>query len=291
MDFAVVTAFLPTEEILPIAVAADELGYRSLTLADHVVDLESIETPYPYEADGNRRWDSSTEWPDPWVTVGALGAVTTHLRFFTSIYIAALRSPFQVAKSVGTAAVLTGGRVSLGVGVGWCREEFDLLGQDFATRGRRTDEALALLRRLWEPGWTEFAGEFYTAPTLVMRPHPPAPVPILVGGLSDVALRRAARHDGWVGDVCTTDEAISFAQQLHAIRQEAGATGPFSVVPALSDAILPADFARASAGGVTEVMTQPWMYYFGRKASLDQKIEGMRRFRDDVMLPSASPAG
>lgn len=279
MRFAVVSAFLPVEEIGPIAVAADELGYRSLTIADHVVDLETLETPYPYEESGRRRWDPDCAWPDPWVLVGSLAAVTTRLRFFTSIYVAALRSPFQVAKSVGTAAALSGGRVSLGVGVGWCREEFELLGQEFGSRGRRTDDALALLEDLWRPGWTAYDGA-----RMVMKPEPAERVPILVGGLSEVALRRAARHDGWVGDVCTTDEAVATARRLAELREEAGAEGPFEVIPALSDALLPDDFARAREGGVTEVMTAPWMYYFGRRANLEQKLEGMHRFRDDVLV-------
>jgi probable F420-dependent oxidoreductase len=257
MRFAVVSAFLPTEEIAPIAVAADQLGYSSLTIADHVVDLETLATPYPYTDTGDRRWDETCEWPDPWVLVGALGAQTTSIRFFTSIYVAALRSPYEVAKSVGTASVLSGGRVALGVGVGWCREEFDLLGQDFGTRGARTDEALELMRELWAPGWTSYDGAHYPTPRLVMRPEPPAPVPILIGGLSDVALRRAARYDGWVGDICTVDEAIATAGRLRALREEAGLEGPFEVIPALSDAILPEDFARARDGGVTEVMTMP----------------------------------
>ena len=259
MRFAVVSAFVPTQEIPAIAVAADELGYHSLTIADHVVDLADLETPYPYETSGQRRWDEHCEWPDPWVLIGALAAVTTRLRFFTSIYVAALRPPEQVVGSVGTAAALSGGRVSLGVGVGWCREEFELLGEDFASRGRRTDETLTLLRGL------------------------PEPAPILVGGLSEIALRRAARYDGWVGDVCTVDQAIAAAARLRELRKEAGASGPFEVIPALSDAILPADFVRARDGGVTEVMTAPWMYYVGRHASLEQKLEGMRRFRGDVM--------
>jgi probable F420-dependent oxidoreductase len=285
MRFAVVSAFLPTEEIAPIAVAADELGYDSLTIADHVVDLETLATPYPYTDSGRRRWDETCEWPDPWVLVGALAAQTTRLRFFTSIYVAALRSPYQVAKSVGTASVLSDGRVALGVGVGWCREEFDLLGQDFGTRGARTDEALELMRELWSPGWTSYDGAHYPTPRLVMRPEPSAPVPILVGGLSDVALRRASRYDGWVGDICTVDEAVATATRLRTLREEAGLDGPFEVIPALSDAILPDDFARAGDAGVTEVMTAPWMYYFGRRANLQQKLEGLHRFHDDVLVP------
>ena len=178
MRFAVVGAFLPTDELVPIARAADELGYAGFAIADHVVDLETIETPYPYEADGSRRWEHATEWPDPWVLVGALSAVTTRLTFFTSIYVAALRSPYQVAKSVGTAAVLSGGRVRLGVGVGWCREEFELLDQDFASRGRRTDEALALLEQLWTEDWVTSEGPLYPTPRLTINvPSPTANFP------------------------------------------------------------------------------------------------------------------
>jgi probable F420-dependent oxidoreductase len=283
--FAVVGAFLPTEELVPIAQAADELGYAGFAIADHVVDLETLQTPYPYEADGSRRWEPTTEWPDPWVLVGALSAVTRQIGFFTSIYVAALRSPYQVAKSVGTAAVLSGGRVRLGVGVGWCREEFELLDQDFGTRGRRTDEALDLLRDLWTSDWVESDGPFHPTPRLTMRPRPADRVPILVGGMSEVALRRAARHDGWIGDVCSTDEAIGHAARLRELRAELGRAGEPDVVVALNDALTADDFARAEAGGVTDVMTMPWLFYSGFKATLDQKIDGLKRFAEDVLEP------
>jgi probable F420-dependent oxidoreductase len=277
--FAIVGAFVPAEELIPLARAADELGYASFCVGDHVVDLETLATPYPYEADGGRRWDHDAPWPDPWVLIGAMASVTTRLSFFTSIYVAAMRSPFQVAKSVGTAAVLSGGRVRLGVGVGWCREEFELLGQEFGSRGRRTDEALELITRLWTEDWVAADGPSYPTPKLTMRPRPEERIPILVGGLSDVALRRAARYDGWIGDVSSTDDAIAVARRLAELREGR----PAEVVAALDDALFPEDFARARDGGVTEVMTQPWMYYSGRRASLEQKLEGMARFRDDVM--------
>ena len=218
MRFSIVTAFQPTDHLIPLAKAADELGYHAISVPDHVVDLEELATPYPYTPDGKRRWDLDADWPDTWVLIGALAAVTTRVRFFNSIYVAALRSPFQVAKSVATAAVLSGNRVSLGVGIGWCREEFELLGQDFSTRGKRTDEGIALMKALWEPGWTEFEGEFYSAPRLMMNPSPSAPVPIYVGGLSEIAFARAARHDGWVGDIYTVEEASRHATRLREIR-------------------------------------------------------------------------
>ena len=285
MRFSISTAFQPVDHLPHLARAADELGYHSMAVPDHVVDLEELATPYPYTADGARRWDSSADWPDPWVLIGALAAVTTRLRFFTSVYVPAIRSPFQVAKSVGTAAVLSGNRVSLGVGIGWCREEFELLGQDFATRGRRTDEALALMAALWTPGWTQFDGEFYSAPRLTMEPTPTERIPVLVGGLSEVAFRRAARHDGWVGDIYPVEEAIALAGRLAEVRRESGAEGDFTVVAALSDAFLPEHFARAEAGGVTDCWTMPWAYYHGLDATLEQKVDALERFAREVLAP------
>jgi len=284
--FSIVTAFQPVDHLIPLARAADELGYHAISVPDHVVDLEELATPYPYTADGSRRWDIEAEWPDPWVLIGALAAVTTRVRFFTSVYVAAMRNPFQVAKSVGTAAVLSGDRVSLGIGIGWCKEEFALLGEDFHTRGKRTDEGLALMKALWEPGWTEFDGAFYSAPRMQMNPSPSAPIPILVGGLSEIAFARAARHDGWVGDIYTVEEACAHAGRLLQIRAEGGRQGRFDIITALSDAFLPEHFATAGAAGITEVWTMPWAYYSGVEATLEQKLDGMRRFAEDVMRPA-----
>lgn len=278
MRFSLSTAFLPVDELLPLARAADRLGYH-----DVVGDIEEPATSYPYTPDGSRRWDSGTPWPDPWVLVGALAAVTERLRFFTSVYVPALRNPFQVAKSVGTAAVLSGNRVALGVGIGWCREEFDLLEQDFSTRGRRTDDDLALIEALWSRGWTSFEGVFRTVPRLTMEPTPTAPVPIYVGGLSEVAFARAARHDGWIGDIFTVEEAAGHARRLQELREEREATGEFSVIVALSDAFVPEQFAEAEERGVTDVMTMPWAYYVGMEATLEQKLDAMERFAADVI--------
>lgn len=283
MRFSLSTAFLPVDELVPLALAADRLGYHALAVPDHVVDLEELATPYPYTPDGARRWESGTPWPDPWVLIGALAAVTTRVRFFSSVYVPALRNPFQVAKSVGTAAVLSANRVALGVGIGWCREEFALLEQDFSTRGRRTDEDLALLEKLWSPGWTSFEGAFRSVPRLTMEPTPSARVPIYVGGLSEVAFARAARHDGWIGDIYTVDEAASHARRLQELREELGVSGDFSVIVALGDAFLPEQFAEAEERGVTDVMTMPWAYYVGLEATLEQKLDAMERFAEDVM--------
>src|SRR6201987_4851820 len=221
MKYYVSSAFLNTGEIIEIAKAADELGYDGIGIPDHVVNLETLQTPYPYTKDGQRRWQPFTDWPDPWVLVGALAQVTTRLRFVTTVYVPAMRNPYSAAKAIGTAAVLASGRVELGIGIGWCREEFALMGQQFDARGKRTDEIIDLMRALWEPGWTRFAGEFYPTPRLGVQPIP-TPIPIYAGGLGAPALRRAARNDGGIGDLIKTEREIEAVGRLRELRIENG---------------------------------------------------------------------
>ena len=284
MKFYVSSAFLNTPDIIEIAKAADELGYDGLGIPDHVVNLETLQTPYPYTKDGSRRWQPFTDWPDPWVLVGALAQVTTRLKFVTTVYIPAMRNPYSAAKAIGTAALLASGRIELGIGVGWCREEFELMGEQFAARGKRTEEMIDLMRELWSPGWTEFDGAFYHAPRLEMQPTPPR-IPVYVGGLSDIALRRAARYDGWIGDLINTERALGAVDKLRALRAENGLSmDGFTILTPLTDAFTPEHYRRAEAAGITGIITMPWMFYAGPDATLAEKIDGLRRFRKDLAL-------
>lgn len=285
MKFYISTGFLDTREILELAKAADDLGYDGLGIPDHVVNFAELHTPYPYNESGEVRWAPFTDWADPWVLIGSLSQITTRLRFVTTVYVAALRDSYSAAKSIGTAAFLSGGRVELGLGVGWCREEFDLMGAQFSQRGKRSDEMVELMRRLWEPGWTEFDGEFYQVPKLEMSP--PAPyIPVLVGGRTERALKRAAANDGWIGDQMNTADALAIVATLRELRAEAGKTmDDFTVLAPLMDAFTPEHFARAEEGGITHILTMPWMFYSAPDASTAEKIRGMERFRCDLGLP------
>jgi alkanesulfonate monooxygenase SsuD/methylene tetrahydromethanopterin reductase-like flavin-dependent oxidoreductase (luciferase family) len=262
VEFVVATAFTDPAELCTLARTADECGYAYLAVSDHVVLPETIRTPYPYSDDGRPRWAPDAPWTDPWVAIGAMAAVTSRIRFTTNVFVLAMRNPFLAAKAIATAAALSSGRVSLGVGVGWLEEEFELLGQPFHTRGRRTDELLAILGKLW-------TGE---------------PVPVYVGGLSEPALRRAARHDGWISDLHSVDEIREIRARIEGHRHELGrARRPFRVLAALRDAFDADGFRRAEEAGVTHAMTQPWLFHGGPGADLAGKQEGLRRFAGEVL--------
>ena len=287
MRFSVATAYLPPEQLVPIARAADELGYFGMSLSDHVINLETLDTKYPYTETGARRWEAFTPWVDPLVTIGALGAVTERLTFFTNVFVLPMRTVLNVAKSVATASVLSGGRVALGIGMGWCEEEFDLTDGVFRKRGARADEMIEILHKVWEGGWVEHHGEHFSFPRLEMTPAPPAQIPIWVGGISEPALRRAARNDGWISDLMTTAEAAETRVKLDAYREELGRTGDFAMIVSLNDAVSADDFRRAEDAGVTDILTMPWAYHGGFNQSLEGKLDGLKRFADEVVAPLA----
>lgn len=259
MKFWCGTAFMKTTEVPAVAAMLDAAGYHGMLTSDHLIFPRQLTSPYPSPT-GKPFWDPSTAWPDSWVMTGAMAAVTTNLRFANAVYIAPARPILEVAKQVATASVLSGGRVSLAVGAGWMREEFELLGQDFDNRGARLDEMLQALRVLWCGGWVSWEGEHYQIPELMIEPHPEGPVPILCGGESDAALRRAARLcDGWVGTAYPLNEVGDYVQRLRRYRDEYGRSEePFEVIVGLFDPPSPDLYARADEAGVTGVMCSPW---------------------------------
>ena len=209
------TAFAKTDEVLPLARAADAAGIHGITVSDHLFEPQQRSSLYPYSTDGKPPFAPDTAWPDPWVLIGAMAGATERLHFTTNIYVAPLRELFTVAKLVSTASVISGGRVSMGAGPGWSQEEFDQVGQPFKGRGARLEEMIDVLRQLWAGGWVEHHGEHYDFAPLRIEPVPPAPVPIYIGGHSDIALSRAARvGDGWIGNAYSPDEAEHYVSRL-----------------------------------------------------------------------------
>jgi probable F420-dependent oxidoreductase len=262
MKFWCGVSFLDPNAWLDVARTCDECDYHALMVSDHLVMPEKLESQYPYSSDGTPIWDpAAIPWLDPWVAIGAMAAVTERLTFSTNVYIAPARHPLVVAKAVATAAVLSGGRVSLGVGVGWMREEFAAAGQEFTTRGRRLDEMIEILRALWAGGFVEHHGRDYDFDAVSLTVVPPAPVPIYVGGESEPALRRAARNDGWIGNLYTEERARAEVARLRSLREEAGtaARDDYEVLLTVRDHSDVDVLRRLEDAGVTGILCAPWM--------------------------------
>lgn len=274
-----VVSFAEPDQLLGIARAAEEAGLHGVLLSDHLFFPGKLASRYPYSADGRPAFDGTTPFPDAWTTIAAMAAVTDRLHFATMVYILPLRSPLEAAKTVGTAALLSGGRVALGCGAGWIREEFDAQGIDFETRGARMNEMIEVMRLAWTGEMVEHHGRFFDLPPFQMSPPPPAQVPIYVGGLSPAALRRAARlGDGWIGTGQTPDEAIHYAGELRRLREQAGrGSDPFETIVPLT---VPPDrplLRHLEEHGVTSTTLWPFTYTLGPHSTLAQKREAMLR--------------
>lgn len=285
MKFVISMAYNKVADIIELAKAADEAGWDAITFSDHVVHPERIHTPYPYTETGERRWEAFTDWPDPWVIISACAAVTRNLRFTTNVFVLPIRNPFLVAKAVSTAAIVADNRITLTIGVGWSKDEYQLMQQDFHTRGKRCDEMVEIMRKLWSGEMVEHHGQHYDFDRLEMNPAPSAPIPIWVGGISKAAHRRAARlGDGWLSDLQPSQEIIDTVAQIHEYRREYGRDHlPFEVMASPSDAYDVAGFKHLEDHGVTHLLTMPWAFYHGENPTLEQKKDGIKRFADEVI--------
>jgi probable F420-dependent oxidoreductase len=285
MKFCVPFAFNPAEQWPALARAAEDAGFEAVILSDHLFYPERLATPYPYTDDGVPLWEPSTPWPDPLVAVGALGAVTQRIRFLTAVYLLPLRHPVMAAKQIASAAVFSGGRLTLGVGCGWMRQEFDVVGQPFERRGARMMESLEVLEKLWRGGAVEHHGEFHDFEPLEISPVPASPIPIWGGGTSEIALRRAAtRMAGWVSQIQTTAEMNEFVPKLRAWRADSPlADEPFEICAAVMDAYKPESYAALEEIGVTQLTTVPWRLYGVTDDDVQKKCDALRRFGDEVI--------
>jgi probable F420-dependent oxidoreductase len=250
------------DRMAELAARAEQLGYESVFVPDHLALPVQLTSAYPGTSDGSFPYPRDTPLYDPWIVLMQIAQATSSIKLGTAIYLLALRHPIAAARAITTLDVLSRGRALLGIGVGWCSEEFRALGIDPRTRGGRTDEAIEALRRLWTEAEPEYHGKhfdfdaIYFTPRPVSTPHPP----ILVGGDSEPAMKRAARlGDGWMsgGVAENVDEIAGRMQRLRALRAEYGATRPFSFT--VLDANPGADaLVRMAEIGVDRVVVMPW---------------------------------
>jgi probable F420-dependent oxidoreductase len=222
-----------------------------------------------------------------------MAAVTERLEFMQSVYVLPMRDPFHVAKAVGTLAIMSGHRVSLGIGLGWMSDEFRLLSVPFEKRARRMDEMVEVMRKLWTGGIVEHHGDFYDFAPLSMAPGVGREIPIIVGGVSEAAMRRTARLGAaWAPAYLDTEELRAGIAKIHEYRREYGSDDrPLRVYTSPTDVLEPDDFRRAEEAGVTDFFGTPWIDFEGeidytklvRGVPLDMILDGIKRFADDVI--------
>ena len=271
----------------PLARAAEAAGYDSMVVPDSICYPRDAVSRYPFNPDGTREFLEDKPFLEPFSLIPALGAVTERLRFVTFVLKLPVRSPVLVAKQVTSVAVLTGGRLVLGVGTSPWREDYEVLGVPWARRGQRMDEALAIVRGLAAGGYFEFHGELLDLPPVKISPVPPAPVPVLIGGHGEAALRRAARAgDGWLHGGGDPADLPGLLDRLAALRRAEGtADRPFEVHVISADAYTADGVRRLEDRGVTDVIVGfRWPYETGPDTEpLTAKLDHLRRYAETVM--------
>ena len=270
----------PIDEVVEIAKAADELGFYAVALPDSLFYMEKQTVDYPYTPDGSRMWSADTPIVDPLIAAGAMGAVTSKVRFYTNVMKLGSRNPLLLARQVGSVANLTNNRFTFGVGIGWAPEEFEWCGVPFERRGARVDEMIEVIRLVLGGGMVEFHGEFYDFDRLQMSPAPTEEVPFYVGGHTEVALRRAARiGDGWTSAMMTRDELAETIARLDKYREEYGrADRPFEFSAVCVDRFGIEGHRDLAEIGVTDYIVMPWVRR--PDAPLQDKLDTMKRFAD-----------
>jgi probable F420-dependent oxidoreductase len=294
MRFTLALAMTPADRVLPLAKAAEAAGWDSVCFPDSVFYPEQVQGSYPFTADGERFWPADAPFVDPLVGMPAVAAATESITLYTNVMKTPLREPLLVAKSLGSIAAMFPGRIGLGVGLSWMPEEFEWLGQEMKTRGKRLDEQIEIIRALMRGGWVEHHGPHYEFERLRMEPSPADgdPVPIYVGGHSDAGLRRAARlGDGWIGAQATAEDMVALIERLHQTLEDEGRSRDgFEVkatplVPATADAM-----AELEAAGLTDVITVPWYFAGGDPNDPAHQLDSIEWFADTVIRPLAKEA-
>lgn len=240
---------------LDVTLLAERLGFESVWLPEHLVfPVDMAGSPFPGE--DHPPVPPSLPVFEPFAYLSFLAGKTETLRLGTHVYNVGLRHPFHVARGAATLDAVSGGRFEFGVGASWLAAEWRAAGLDFETRGRRVDEALDVCVRLWTEEVVEHHGEFFDfdavmfEPKPVQQPHPP----VVVGGETPAALRRAARHDGWIGLDHTPESAAAKVERLRALRDR---EGRFEVT--VGGTVRSADDVAAyAAAGVDRLIVAPW---------------------------------
>lgn len=291
MRFTYAEAMTDASYYAPLAQAAERAGYTSMTVADSLIYPRESDATYPYTDTGDRRFLEDKQFIEALTLVTHLAAVTSTLRFTPFVLKLPVRPPVLVAKQVGSIAWLSDNRLGLGVGLSPWPEDFTAMGVPWEKRGKRMDECIDIVRGLTSGGFFEYHGSFYDVPAMKQTPAPTKPVPILVGGHSEAALRRAVlKGDGWMHAGGDGEELDRLLARLAEIRHAEGDTRDDFEVHVISyDAYDPEGIKRLEEKGVTDCIVGFRIPYIDGPDSepLQKKIDDLDRYADKVMAAVA----
>ena len=281
MRFAYAESMCEPAYYLPLARAAEAAGFDTYLVPDSVCYPEHSSASYPYTPDGTREFLEDKPFIEPFALMAALSAVTTRLHFATFVLKLPIRTPVIVAKSITSLAVLSGDRVSLGVGTSPWPEDFEATGEEWKTRGARTDEMIDIIRGLAVGGYFEYRGRHYQIPRIKLCPVPARPIPILIGGHTEPALRRAARlGDGFMFAGGSSRELQGCLTRLRELREEYGRSGPFAIYASSRDGYTLDGVKRLAELGVTDLVVgfrQPYTRGADTE-TLQTKLDALARY-------------
>lgn len=287
MRFTFAEAMTDPTYYIPLAKAAEAAGYHAMTIPDSIAYPFESDSTYPYTPDGSREFLDGKAFIESFVLTAALCAVTTTLHFNHFVLKLPIRPPALVAKQAGSLAALFDNRLGLGVGTSPWPEDYELLGVPFARRGKRMDECIEIIRGLTSGDYFEFHGEFYDIPKTKMTPAPSRPVPILIGGHADAALRRAARNDGWMHGGGDPEELDALLTKLARFREEEGSADneDYQIHVISIDAYTLDGVKRLEDKGITDVIVGFRIPYITGPDTepLETKIRNLEMFAENVI--------
>lgn len=289
MKFGINLAFMRADRRAEVARHAEAAGFESVWMPDHLVLPTEINSHYPYSPTGQAPLPPHVPLMDPLASIAFMAGSTSTINFGIAVYILPLREFFATARNILTLDTLSGGRLLFGAGVGWMREEYELAGRDWTNRGKVMDEYVRALRVVWTEEEPEFHGDYLDFPPVYFDPKPvrPGGPPMIIGGESPPAMRRAAAlGDGWIGLGATPDEARAHVQRLADLRQRAGRNDyPFEITVG-GRVETPDDVRAYEDAGVDRLIVNPW-------AHPREAIPKLEQFGSEIIsrLPAAGLSG
>ncbi|MAU83813.1 MAG: LLM class F420-dependent oxidoreductase [Gordonia sp.] len=287
MRFTFAEAMTDPSYYAPLAQAAEKAGYSGFTIPDSLAYPAESDATYPYTPDGDREFLDGKAFIETFIQAAALGAVTETIRFTPFVVKLPVRPPALVAKQASSVAYLTGNRFALGVGTSPWPEDYDFMGVDFKRRGKRMDECMDIIRGLTTGEYFEFHGEFYDIPKIKMTPAPTEPIPLLVGGHADLALRRAViRGDGWMHGGGPGEELDALLDKIADIRKAEGKTNePFEIHVISTDAYSVDGCKRLADKGITDVIVGFRLPYIKGPDTepLQKKVDHLNWYADNII--------